>query len=132
MSKLILVKENTIRRTCGACPTIFEFEDFLGNEYYFRLRHGEWRLSLCTLNAHGPLNAFAEIASGGTYDFDGICSWEEAVKLMGQYGVTISYDVEKYGKLVELLSKYYEADEDDEEGILEEIERINDDDKKDN
>lgn len=64
--------ENYPDQTSFACPTIFEFNDTKGNHYYFRVRHGYWRLHDETVDEI--------IASGDAsiLDIDGCCTWDEA------------------------------------------------------
>lgn len=46
----IFVPLSTIDRTCIVCPVQFEFRDIKGNFYYFRARHGGYRLNCSTLS----------------------------------------------------------------------------------
>lgn len=97
MSKLIKIKHN-INQTCYACPTIFEFDDIHGDHYYFRLRHGCWRV----------VNETKEecIASGDTkaLNLDGLCNWDEATLLCASEQIFLIIDY-----------SYNEDDEDDDE-----------------
>lgn len=67
---------------CCACPTIYAFSDTKSTkEYIFRLRFGEWSLQ----------QGDDIIAEGVTNkgEFDGNCTWDEAVNYMKEKGVVI-------------------------------------------
>lgn len=55
-------------RTCGSCPTIYEFKDIEGNEYYFRYRTG-----YMSLYKNGDELYYEEI--GESYGV--CCSWAD-------------------------------------------------------
>lgn len=87
MEQIIIIAEYP-EQTCYACPTIFEFNDINGEHYYFRLRHGWWRLeneTTCRILASGEASEL---------DLDGICDWEEAKMLCASDGVFIKNEVE--------------------------------------
>ncbi len=68
---LIEIKEDTVKQTCYVCPTLFEWEDKNDRKYYFRLRHGFWRIVDETEEEY-------IIASGVSDDrLDGCCDWED-------------------------------------------------------
>lgn len=69
--RVIKIEDYPDQTSC-ACPTIFEFNDAEGNHYYFRVRHGYWRLHNETINE--------TIASGDAsiLNIDGCCTWDEA------------------------------------------------------
>ena len=72
------------RMTCMACPTQYEFEDALGNQYYFRLRWGGWTLYDITKEE------WKLLASGGYGDcYEGCCDEEEFLKILKQSGYEI-------------------------------------------
>lgn len=79
---IIHVNKSTVDRSCFACPTIFDFTDIDGRPYYFRLRHGAWRLSYDDTEQ--------TIVSGSAPSgIDGVCSWEEAVLMVAAQGVLL-------------------------------------------
>ena len=70
---MIKVKKDTLKNSCYACPTIFEWEDEQGNRYYFRLRHGHWKIVDETNDIL--------LVGGNTDDgADGCCNWSDAVR----------------------------------------------------
>ena len=75
------IDSSSIDTVCYSCPTIFVFKDNDNNSYYFRLRHGGWRI--CKDDSDKL------IASGSTSEYDGCCTWEEAVKLATEENLTI-------------------------------------------
>lgn len=77
---LIKIDSSSIEIECFACPTIINFTDS-NNEYYFRLRHGYWKVVNTTIDEI--------IATGSTNSFDGICSWDEAKELMAEENLII-------------------------------------------
>lgn len=78
---LIQVDMDTVVTSCYACPTIFDFKDIHGRPYYFRLRHGGWRLSYDDTEQ--------TIVSGASREADGYCSWDEAVEMVLAEGVVL-------------------------------------------
>lgn len=79
----IIKIEDYPAQTSYACPTIFEFDDVEKNHYYFRVRHGCWRLQNETTDE--------TIASGDAtvLDIDGCCTWDEARMLCASEKVFI-------------------------------------------
>ena len=70
---IIEVKTDTLINSCYACPTIYEWEDTTGKKYYFRLRHGHWKIVDETNNSI--------LVSGNTDDgADGCCNWKDVVR----------------------------------------------------
>lgn len=67
-SYTIIELENEPEYTCGVCPTIYEFKDTEGNEYYFRYRNG-----YMSLNKNGKLLYYEETGE----EYDGWCSWAD-------------------------------------------------------
>ncbi|MDK0983074.1 hypothetical protein P5F71_08465 [Clostridium perfringens] len=78
--KIIEVKGQP-KQTCFGCPTVFEWEDKEERKFYFRLRHGSWRLQDETNDTI--------IATGETDESDGVCSWKEAIYYMFLEGVIV-------------------------------------------
>mgnify|MGYP000955528476 CR=1 FL=1 len=72
---MLLIKKNSIVETCFACPTIFDFKDIDGNELYFRLRWGHYRL--CN-NVTEEILLSGEPLNGE----DGVISEDEMIKLI--------------------------------------------------
>lgn len=68
--------------TCGGCPTIFDFKDTEGTNYYFRLRHGGARIECEDTNEI--------LASGSMRGFDGVCNWNDAVQWARLQGVLLN------------------------------------------
>lgn len=54
--------------TSSACPTIYEFKDTDGNEYYFRYRNGH-----TSLNKNGKTLYYEEVGE----EYDGWCNWAD-------------------------------------------------------
>lgn len=63
---------STIEQTCYACPTIYEWSDSKGNNYYFRLRHGYWRICYEDMYGNDVLIASGEVGELGCCDFDDV------------------------------------------------------------
>jgi hypothetical protein len=91
-----MYKDNRIRRqadieisvksyeeTCYGCPSIFEFEDYEGTKYHFRLRHGYARI-VCE-------DTDEVLLSDSMNGFDGICSWDDARRWARINGIEIKY-----------------------------------------
>lgn len=78
--RVIHVAEFTNHNT--VCPTQFTFEDKVGNEYYFRLRHGYASLERWDTD---------EVIISGSMgrDFDGSCDPEDMVNWALGHGVVI-------------------------------------------
>lgn len=74
--KVIIFDNKSVKCTCGGCPTVYEFKDVEGNEYYFRLRHGYWYVESETSER--------TVCEGKSYEFDGCCSWEDAIKMINK------------------------------------------------
>lgn len=87
MGTTIIITEHP-EQICYAYPTIFEFNDINGERYYFRLRHGWWRLENETT---GRILASGE---AGKLDLDSICNWEEAKMLCASDGIFIKNEIE--------------------------------------
>ena len=75
----IEIDESSIVLSCGACPTIYDFDDVDGTSYYFRLRHGGARV-VCE-------DADKTLIAGTMLGFYGSCNWEEAVEWMESEGL---------------------------------------------
>lgn len=75
--------EYDYEKTCGGCPTIFDFKDVDGHNLYFHLRHGHWRLFDETSQEI--------LATGDTDKHDGICDWDDALMMMQQSGVFFEF-----------------------------------------
>lgn len=74
--------DGAIKQTCHGCPTVYEFKDLVGDDYYFRLRYGVWHLTNATQE---ELIAFGEAPSG----IDGICSYDEMIAMIEEVGVKL-------------------------------------------
>lgn len=85
MRRVIKIK-GVPRQTCAGCPIVYEFDDLQENHYYFRMRHGYWKI----VNE----SAREELASGeaGFLDLDGICTLEEAIMLCASEQVFLLMD----------------------------------------
>lgn len=76
------MKVINLKRTCGGCPTIFEWENGKKENVYFRLRHGFARIKNETKNKL--------IASGSMgREFDGVCNFEDVVKWAKSIGIKL-------------------------------------------
>lgn len=80
------IKVTDVEETCGGCPTIFEFKNEDGDELYFRLRHGCWRLE----NESKRVTLLSGDAEW--LGLDGTCSWNEAQQLIAAEGLYIVED----------------------------------------
>ena len=80
---LIEIEVNNYEETCCGCPTIFEFKDNDGTEYYFRLRYGYARIVCEETN-----EILIEDDMSG---FDGICNWDDVIKWARINRVLINY-----------------------------------------
>jgi hypothetical protein len=66
------IKVESLEKTCGGCPTIFEWQTPKGKSYYFRLRHGYARITNDQTNK--------TIISGEMREHDGVCNWDDVKK----------------------------------------------------
>ena len=82
--------------TCIACPTIFEFTDFVDVPYYFRLRHGYARVSKDD-------SLRDEIVSGVFGEGDGVCSWNEVVEWAKEKGLLLIKPEEEKDRMINYL-----------------------------
>lgn len=80
----IEVDPDSVDEVCGACPTIFDFEDTDGTPYYFRLRHGYARVSLDDTE---ETLISGDWAGGGD---EGICTWSEVVAWAAKHNLFIT------------------------------------------
>jgi len=75
------IRVKNLRRTCGGCPTIFEWENEDGVACYFRFRFGHARI-------HVGDECILEDKMGES-DLDGSCSFEEARSWAYERGVPL-------------------------------------------
>jgi hypothetical protein len=62
----------SIKQTCFACPTVFEWKNKKGHDIYFRLRHGYARIVNETKN---------KTILQGIFPYgDGVCTQEEMIQ----------------------------------------------------
>lgn len=81
---LIHIDIESCQKTCMGCPTIFEFTDKEGTNYYFRLRHGEARLECETTGE--------TLCYEGMRGKDGVCDWEDVVNWALEHNIVLKYD----------------------------------------
>ncbi len=79
----IVIDVKSLEQSCGGCPTIYDFKDEEGINYYFRLRHGYARLD-CE-------DTDETLCEGEMTGFDGVCNWDEMVDWVLKQGVKINY-----------------------------------------
>lgn len=94
--------------TCGACPTIYEFKDKKGNEYYFRYRSG-----YMSLNKDRERLYSDKVGD----DYDGLCNWNDfCINAFKHHFVILDVYTDKLswidsGKMDEILKEYEEKSE---------------------
>jgi len=79
----IVIDVDSYENSCGGCPTIYDFKDKEGTNYYFRLRHGGARIEC---EDTGEI-----LLSDSMNGFDGVCNWEDVVKWARNNGIVINY-----------------------------------------
>ena len=77
----IVVEVKHYENTCGGCPTIYDFKDTEGTQYYFRLRNGGARI-VCE-------DTDEVLTSGDMRGFDGVCGWDDVVEWAMKQGVLL-------------------------------------------
>lgn len=83
---MMYIDFSTIQRTCYACPTIYEWDDSNGYHFYFRLRHGHWRI--CYEDACG--NEKLIVSGDADNDSDGCCSFDDVSRYTFNHGLIIT------------------------------------------
>lgn len=75
------MKVLNLEQTCGACPTIFEWNNEYNNHFHFRLRHGYATIVNETTNTM--------VIEGDFPNRDGVCSWEEVIEWAQGYDLKL-------------------------------------------
>jgi len=75
------MKVLNLQLICGGCPTIFEWKNKKGEDFYFRLRNGYARI----------VNKDTDelICSGSMNGCDGVCSFDEVKEWAKECGVKL-------------------------------------------
>lgn len=79
----IIIDVDSYTCECGGCPTIYDFKDKEGTNYYFRLRHGYARIVCEDTNE----TLLAESMDG----FDGVCCFDDVIVWAEKHGLQINY-----------------------------------------
>lgn len=74
-----------LNQTSYACPTIFEWTNNKGTNYYFRLRHGYARIANDSTG-----EVLIEDSFPGA---DGVCSWDNVVAWAKNKGIKLNKEV---------------------------------------
>lgn len=78
----IVIDVDSFTCECIGYPTIYEFKDKEGTNYYFRLRHGYARI-VCE-------DTDEILLSDSMNGFDGVCCWNDVIKWSRNNGVLLN------------------------------------------
>lgn len=76
------MKVINLQKTCGGCPTVFEWNNRKGHSIYFRLRNGSARI----VNETKDKELINESMDG----FDGVCNWKNVVEWAQSHGLILT------------------------------------------